>query len=150
MCCYSLCRVVPLSRPKADSSPGLCLGGFLVTILRRGMAHQRIQQVLSDVGDLVDSLSESFLVGLGRLGGTADLAHILQRGGLHFCRRSVWFEVMESPDIPAHNPMLTMGSAAWGGVPIDALWNPTIGFSYWIFRMSRRPLGMPKSSGPNK
>lgn len=139
-----------LSRPEADSSPGLCLGGFLVTVLRWGMTHQRIQQVLRDVGDLVDSLSESFLVGLGRFGGTADLAHILQRGGLHFCRRSVWFEVMESPDIPAHNPMLTMGRAAWGGVPIDAFWNPAIGFSYWIFRMSRRPLGMPKSSGPNK
>ena len=106
--------------------------------------------MLRNMRDLVDSLREGFLVGLGRLGGSADFAHILQRCGLHFGIRGMRFEVMQGPDIAAHNPMLTMGSAAWGGVPIDAFWNPAIGFSYWIFRMSRRPLGMPKSSGPNK
>lgn len=35
--------------------------------------------------------------------------------------------------------MLTMGTTPWGGVPIDGFAEPTIGFSYWIFRMSRRP-----------
>lgn len=100
--------------------------------------------------DLMNSLSEGFLVGFGRLGGSADFAYVLQGSGLHFGVRGVRFEVMKSPDIAAHNPMLTMGSAAWGGVPIDGFANPGIGFSYWIFRMSRRPLGMPKSSGPNK
>ena len=106
--------------------------------------------MLRNMCDLGDSLREGFLVGLGRLGGSADFAHILQRCGLHFGIRGMRFEVMQGPDIAAHNPMLTMGSAAWGGVPIDGFWIPGIGFSYWIFRMSRRPLGMPKSSGPNK
>ena len=106
--------------------------------------------MLRNVGNLVDRLGEGFLVGFGRLGGSADLAHVLQRCGLHFGVRSMRFEVMQGPDIAAHNPMLTMGSAVWGGVPIDGFWIPGIGFSYWIFRMSRRPLGMPKSSGPNK
>lgn len=105
--------------------------------------------MLRNVRDLVDSLGEGFLVVFGRLGGPADFAHILQRCGLHFSGRGMRFKVMKGPDIAAHNPMLTMGSAAWGGVPIDGFVNAGIGFSYWIFRMSRRPLGMPKSSGPN-
>lgn len=106
--------------------------------------------MLRNMGDLVNSLSEGFLVGLGRVRCSADLAYVLQRSSLHLRRRSSWFKVMKGPNIAAHNPMLTMGSAAWGGVPIDGFTIPGIGFSYWIFRMSRRPLGMPKSSGPNK
>lgn len=106
--------------------------------------------MLRNMRDLVDSFREGFLVGLGRFGGTTDFPHVLEGSGLHFLAGGMRFEVMQSPDIPAHNPMLTMGSAAWGGVPIDAVEIPGIGFSYWIFRMSRRPLGMPKSSGPNK
>ncbi len=104
--------------------------------------------MLRNMRDLVDGLHEGFLVGLGGLGGSADFPYVLQGSGLHFGARGVRFEVMQGPDIAAHNPMLTMGSATWGGVPIDGFWIPGIGFSYWIFRMSRRPLGMPKSSGP--
>ncbi|GEM_PF-6593398 len=106
--------------------------------------------MLRNVCDFVDSLGKGFFVGLRGLGGSADLTHVLEGRGLHFLACCMRFEVMQSPDIPAHNPMLTMGSAAWGGVPIDGFAIPGIGFSYWIFRMSRRPLGMPKSSGPNK
>ncbi|GAA2861983.1 hypothetical protein GCM10010523_22960 [Paenarthrobacter ilicis] len=95
--------------------------------------------MLRNMRDLMNGLVESLFVGLGRLGGSADFPHILQGSGLHFGIRGMRFKVVESPDVPAHKPMLTMGTTPWGGVPIDGFAERTIGFSYWIFRMSRRP-----------
>src|SRR3954449_10283066 len=67
---------------EALSGPGLALGGFLVAVLRRRVRHERGEQVLRRVRDLVYRAVERLGVGLRRLVGSADLADVLERRGL--------------------------------------------------------------------
>ena len=93
-------------RAVADGGPGLGLGRFLPAVLCRGVGHQGVEQVLRRMGNLVHGPVEGLLVGLGRLGAAADLAHVLQRGGLHLGGGGVGFKIVEGPDISAHISML--------------------------------------------
>src|ERR1700752_512932 len=63
----------------ARLGPRATLGRLLLAVLRRCGGHEVLEQVLRDVRDLADGAVEDLLVGRGRTGGPADLAHVLQR-----------------------------------------------------------------------
>ena len=76
------------------ASTSRSLGGALVTRL--------VQQLTRDRGDLLDGPVEGLGVGLRGLGRPADLAHVLQRGGLDLVLGRGWLEVVECSDVAAH------------------------------------------------
>src|SRR6201747_666756 len=63
--------------------PGAGLGGLFLAVLGRSVGAEPFQQSPGGCLDLGDCLVEGFLVGLGRLAGTADLADVLQRRCVH-------------------------------------------------------------------
>jgi len=70
-----------LSEPRNGS--GFRLLGLDGAVLRRGDGDKVVEQVTGQMGDFLDSLVERLGVRLGRLGASADLAHVLQSGGVH-------------------------------------------------------------------
>lgn len=73
------------------------------------MGHEGIEQMLGNVRDLVDGLSEGLLVRLGRLGAAADFAHVLKGCSFHLRRGGSWLEIMKGVDVAAHTNMLGPG-----------------------------------------
>src|SRR3954470_20705176 len=65
----------------AGAGARTCLLGLDVAVLRWGGGHPVVEQVLGDVGDLVDGPVERLLVGRRRLGRAAHLADELEGGG---------------------------------------------------------------------
>lgn len=55
-----------------------------------------------DMGDLVHRTLERLRVGLRRMRRAADLAHVLQRGRMHFVVGSGGLEVMQDLNVSAH------------------------------------------------
>src|SRR6478609_1768688 len=91
------------------SSPGVPQLGAGLGLRRLHLAvlgwrgrDQVVEQVLGDVGDLLDRPVERLLVRLARFRRTADLADVLQcsRGDLVAGRGRL--EVVERADVPAH------------------------------------------------
>src|SRR3954452_22704641 len=86
----------------AGASPRSGLLRLDLAVLRRGRCHEVLEEMLGDVGDLLDGAVEDLLVGCRRLGGAADLAHELQRGVVHLTRGRRRLEVVQGADVPAH------------------------------------------------
>src|SRR3954451_5152437 len=87
----------------ARLGPCAALGRLLLAVLGRSGGHQVVEQVLSDVGDLVDGAVEGLLVRRGRPGRPADLAHELERRVAHLLRGGGRLEVVERSDVAAHD-----------------------------------------------
>src|SRR5580765_8362125 len=86
--------------PRARTGPGLL--GLDLAVLRRRGGDPLVQQVLGDVGDLVDRAVEGLLVGGRRLGRAAHLADELQGGGGDLLRGRRRLEVVQGTDVAAH------------------------------------------------
>ena len=80
-----------------------------LAILRCRCRDEVGKEVLRDVCDLVHGAVERRLVRLRRLVHAADLAHVLQRRGVHLLGARGRIEVVENADVPAHAPMLCDG-----------------------------------------
>ena len=70
------------------------------------------EQVPSGVGDVEHGLVERGLVGLGRLGRPAHLAHELQGGRVHLVLGGRRLEVVEGSDVATHGAQRTSGGGA--------------------------------------
>src|SRR6476661_4986342 len=103
----------PLSGPSRRTSsgsgtrvtllgPGSRLGGLLLAVLRRCVGRQVLQQPPGGRLDLGNRLVERLLVGLRGLGGSADLADVLEGGPVHLVPRGGWLEVVQGSDVAAH------------------------------------------------
>jgi hypothetical protein len=73
-----------------------------LAVSRRRGRHQLLEEALRCVCDGVHGTVESLLVRLRRLREPADLAHVLQRGGMDVLFPRRWFEVVERLDVSAH------------------------------------------------
>jgi hypothetical protein len=73
-----------------------------LAVLGRSDADEIFEQMTRDVLDLGDRALEGLGVGLGRLGRSADLAHVLQRGGMHLVVGRRRLEIVENVDASAH------------------------------------------------
>ena len=89
-------------RGEARGRSGLRFGRLGLPIFRRRTAGEVVQQVLRRMGDSMDRLLERLVVGLLRLGGPGDLAHVLQRRRHHLVRGRRRVEVVEHMDVPTH------------------------------------------------
>src|SRR6478735_5012470 len=85
-----------------DLGPGTSLGGLFLTVLRRRVGGEVLEQVAGCGRHLGDGLVERSLVGLRRLAGPADLADVLQRSGVDLVLGRGWLEVVEGADVSAH------------------------------------------------
>lgn len=91
----------------------MCFGSFDIAIARRGVGHQRVQELLGDLGDPFDGAIERRFVGFGRVGEAAELSHELHCRRTDFivrCRRS---KVIEGLDISAHGQSITYRAGTW-------------------------------------
>src|SRR3954464_12083689 len=103
-------RVVPnllmsiASRHKPEALRRSCpsLERFRFAVPWRGGGDQRLQQMLGNVGDLVDRVIECFFVSLRGLGEAADLPNKLKRGRTDFVIRRGRQKIMQSFDVSAH------------------------------------------------
>ena len=91
-----------LRRTKAFRRSRACFDRFGFAIARRRVSHERIEQMLRGVRDIIDGTIESCLVCLGRFCETAQLADELKRRSANFIVRRWWTEVMKCFDGPAH------------------------------------------------
>src|ERR1700712_5378177 len=82
------------------ASPGA--GDLDVAVARCGRGDEILQQVLGDVGDLIDGSLERGPVGRGRVRGTADLADILQGSGADLVGGGRRLQVVQDFDVAAH------------------------------------------------
>src|SRR5215210_6123419 len=93
--------------PRGGAGPGL--GGLDLTVLRRRVRLERLEQVHGGVGDLVHGALEGLLVDLGGLREPADLADVLQCGGADLFAGRFRLEVVEGADVAAHAPQRSPG-----------------------------------------
>src|SRR3954469_17061349 len=73
-----------------------------LTVLRRRVRHEAVDQCPSRFGDLVDGAGKSFLVRLRRLREAADLADVLERCVANLFLGRDRLEVEERMDVSAH------------------------------------------------
>src|SRR3954452_5515417 len=88
---------------EARGGPRLALGRLFVAVLRRGVRHQGVQQVLGCMSHLVDGAVEGRLVRLRRLVGPADLADVLECRGVDLVTGRGGLEVVKCSDVSAHD-----------------------------------------------
>jgi len=82
------------------------LGCLLLTVLGRRRGREVGQQGRRRGRDGVDGSRKRLLVGPGRLGESADLADVLERGRVDLFPGRRRLEVVESSDVSAHTPRL--------------------------------------------
>src|SRR3954453_4552506 len=123
------CPRAPTSRPprpiwretyrsRSTSRPGLggetgfelspALGRLFLTVLRRSVGNQRVEQLPRGGGRLGDGQVEGLGVRLRRLRRSAHLADELKRGVVDLLLRCCGLEVMELSDVSAHGPRVPM------------------------------------------
>ena len=73
-----------------------------LAVLRRRRRDQAVEQLPGRLDNRFDRLLEGLGVRLGGLGRAADLAHVLQRRRLDLVLGRGWIEIVEGPDISAH------------------------------------------------
>src|SRR5690606_7471401 len=78
-------------------------GRLHLAVAWRGRGDQAVQQLPGGAGDRVHRRRERLGVGRRRPGEPADLAHVLQGGGPDLLVGRRWREVVEYPDVPAHD-----------------------------------------------
>jgi hypothetical protein len=81
---------------------GARLGRLGLAVLRRRGRHELVEQPRRRRRDRLDRAVERVLVGLRRLRGAADLAHVLQRGVVRLLAGRGRLEVVEGADVSAH------------------------------------------------
>ena len=91
-----------LRRTEAFRRSRACFHRFRYAIARRRVGHERIEQMLRGVRDIIDGTIESCLVCLGRVRETAQLPDELKRRSANFILSSGWTEVMKCFDGSAH------------------------------------------------
>src|SRR5262249_44271330 len=92
-----------IRRPaEAKCRAGARLLGLDLAIAGRSRRNQRIDQLARRPGDRLDGVVEGLFVGLGRPVEAAQLAHELQRRGVDLLVRRRRLEIVEVPDIAAH------------------------------------------------
>src|SRR5262249_22714104 len=103
--------VRPLPRANRLAEPrdgaGVAPLGLDLAVLGSRGRDEVVEQVLREVRDLVHRTVEHGLVGFRRLGHAADLAHVLQRGGVNLFGGRGRIEVVENADVSAHTSMLS-------------------------------------------
>src|SRR3954452_12553944 len=82
------------------AGPGLCR--LDLAVLVRSARHEAVEQLAGCGRDGLDGPVERLLVRPRRLGGAADLADVLERGGLDLLLAGGGLEVMKSSDVSAH------------------------------------------------
>ena len=91
-----------LRRTEAFRRSRACFHRFGYAIARRRVGHERIEQMLRRVSDIIDGPIESCLVRLGRFYETAQLADELKRRSANLVIRRRWTEVMKCFDGSTH------------------------------------------------
>jgi hypothetical protein len=91
-----------LRRTEAFRGSRACFHHFGYAIARRCVGHERIEQMLRGVRDIIDGTIESCLVCLGGVRETAQLADELKRRSANLVVRRRWTEVMKCFDGSAH------------------------------------------------
>ena len=91
-----------LRRTEAFRRSRACFHRFGYAIARRRVGHERIEQMLRGVRDIIDGTIESCLVCLGRFRETAHFADELKRRSANLVVRRRWTEVMKCFDGSAH------------------------------------------------
>ena len=86
------------------------LGGLDIAILRGSGGDEILQKVMSDVGDLVYGPLEGLGVHLCGFRGSADLAHVLERSGVHLFVVGGGLEIVEDVDVSAHAKNVTLAA----------------------------------------
>ena len=89
-------------RTEALRGSRACFHRFDCAIARRRVGHERIEQMVCGVSDIIDGTIESCLVYLGRFRETAQLADELKRRSANLVVRRRWTEVMKCFDGSAH------------------------------------------------
>jgi hypothetical protein len=89
-------------RTEALRGSRACFLRFDCAIARRPVGHERIEQMVCGVSDIIDGTIESGLVYLGRFRETAQLADELKRRSANLVVRRRWTEVMKCFDGSAH------------------------------------------------
>src|SRR5579864_6297760 len=107
----------PLRRSEALLRALACALRLDLAVARRGVGHERREQVVRRVRDLVDRAREGLLVRLRRLREPADLPHVLLGRGAHFVLGRGRFEVVERMDVPAHGLILGRSGRALAEPP---------------------------------
>jgi hypothetical protein len=91
-----------LRRTEAFRGSRACFHRFDCAIARRRSRHERIEQMLRGVSDIINGPIERCLVCLGRFRETAQFPDELKRRSANFIRRRRWTEVMKCFDGSAH------------------------------------------------
>jgi hypothetical protein len=81
---------------------GFCFGGFFFAILRLRIGLEGTKEARGGLGDFVNGGGEWGLVGLRRLGESADFSDELERGVSNFFVRDGRIEIEKNFDVPAH------------------------------------------------
>ncbi len=92
----------PRRLPVALLRAGARLRAFDLAVFRWRGRLELTEQLGRDLGDAGDGALEGLLVGARGLVEAADLAHVLERGGLDLLVGCSRLEVVESPDVSAH------------------------------------------------
>jgi hypothetical protein len=106
-------------RRKAFRGSRVCFHRFGYAIARRRVGHERIEQMVRRVCDIIDGTIESCLVYLGRFCETAQLADELKRRSANLVVRRGWTEVMKCFDGSAH---------------VTTINNSRLTINYFVFR----------------
>jgi hypothetical protein len=91
-----------LRRAEAFRGSRACFHRFGYPIARRRVGHERIEQMVRRVCDIIDGTIESWLICFGRFRETAQLADELKRRSANLVVRRGWIEVMKCFDGSAH------------------------------------------------
>ena len=105
-------RIPPsAARPRSAFRARPGLGRLDLAVLRRRRGDQGVEQsrVTSATASTASSKASAF--GPRGLGQAADLAHVLQRGGLDLLLGRGWIQVVEGSDVSAHASILDSKSA---------------------------------------
>jgi len=108
-----------LRRTEAFRRSRACFHRFGYAIARRRVGHERIEQMLRRVSDIIDGPIESCLVCLRRFCETAQFADKLKRRSANFVVRCRWTEVMKCFDGSAH---------------VTTINNSRLTINYFVFR----------------
>ena len=93
-------------RTEAFRGARACFHCLDCAIARRRVGHERIEQMLCGVSDIIDGPIEGRLVCLGRLRETAQLPDELKRRSANLVVRCRWTEVMKCLNGSAHVEMI--------------------------------------------
>ena len=85
----------------------LCFQCFRLAVPRRRVSDQRFEQMMRDMGNVIDRAIESGLVRLRRLGESGQLPNKLERRRTDLVIRRRWTKIMQGLNSSAHTESFT-------------------------------------------